>query len=73
MRAKAGSAWHDLDLIASTAVGTPVDRHSLARSIRLYCEKVGIEPPIAPYELRAPARLSWVGGEVIRERTPLCS
>jgi len=52
MRAKAGAVWHDLDILASTNVGTPIDRHSLARSIRLLCRKVDIDPPIAPYELR---------------------
>lgn len=52
MRAKAGPVWHDLDLLASTAVGTAVDRHSLSRSVRLLCKKVGIDPPITPYELR---------------------
>ena len=52
LESKAGPAWHNLDVVASTAAGTAIDRHSLARSIRLLCKKVGIEPPIAPYELR---------------------
>jgi hypothetical protein len=30
-------------------------------------------PSMVPVKVSAPARLSWVGGEVIRERTPLCS
>ncbi len=52
LRTQAGQVWHDLDILASTNVGTPVDRHSLARSLRLLCRKVGVDPPIAPYELR---------------------
>ncbi len=52
LRTTAGPAWQDLDVIASTAFGTPVDRHSLARSMRLLCKKVGIDPPVTPYELR---------------------
>ncbi len=52
MRAQAGLIWHNLDILASTKVGTPVDRHSLARSLRLLCRKIEIEPPVAPYELR---------------------
>lgn len=52
LRAKAGGSWHDLDIVASTSQGTPVDRHSLARSLRLLCRQVGIDPPVTPYELR---------------------
>ncbi len=52
MRATARSAWVDQGLVATTAVGSPIDRHSLARSLRLYCSKVGIAPSISPYELR---------------------
>ena len=52
MRATARNAWVDQGLVATTAVGSPIDRHSLARSLRLYCSKVGIEPSISPYELR---------------------
>lgn len=51
-RTKAGHAWQDLDVVASTASGTPVDRHSLARSMRLLCQKAEIDPPVTPYELR---------------------
>ncbi len=52
LRAAARSAWVDEGLVATTAVGSPIDRHSLARSLRLYCSTVGIEPSISPYELR---------------------
>jgi len=51
-RAIARSAWVDQGLVATTAVGSPIDRHSLARSLRIYCSKTGIEPVISPYELR---------------------
>ena len=51
-RRVAGSAWQDLDLVASTNQGTPVDRHSLARSMRLLCARAEIQPPVSPYELR---------------------
>ena len=52
MRATARSAWVDQGLVATTAVGSPIDRHSLARSLRLYCSQVDIEPSISSYELR---------------------
>lgn len=45
-------SWQDLDLVASTSQGTPVDRHSLARSLRLLCNRTDIIPAITPYELR---------------------
>lgn len=52
LRAKADVAWQENDIIASTSFGTPVDRHSFARSIRLLCKRLEIDPPIRPYELR---------------------
>jgi len=52
LRRRAGPAWQESGIVASTAFGTPVDRHSFARSMRLLCAKVGIDPPITPYELR---------------------
>ena len=52
MRTAARNAWHDLDIVASTAQGTPIDRHSLARSLRLLCRRTAIDPPVTPYELR---------------------
>ncbi len=52
MRSKAGVAWTEYDLVASTSVGTAIDRHSLARSIRSLCKKTKVDPPITPYELR---------------------
>lgn len=51
-RAAVGESWIDLDLVASTAQGTAIDRHAFARSMRLLCEHAGIEPTITPYELR---------------------
>jgi len=47
-----GSAWADVDIVASTARGNPVDRHAFARSLRGLCDRCQIDPPIAPYELR---------------------
>lgn len=35
-----------------SAFGTPIDRNSLARSLRLPCANLEISPPISPYELR---------------------
>ncbi len=52
LRSKAKSAWQDLGLVASTTQGTPIDRHSLARSVRLLCGHTNIEPKVTPYELR---------------------
>ncbi len=52
LRAIARDAWVDLDIVASTARGTPVDRHSFARSLRGLCVRCDINPPIGPYELR---------------------
>lgn len=52
LRAVARNAWVEQGLVATTAVGSPIDRHSLARSLRLYCTKARIEPAISPYELR---------------------
>jgi integrase len=40
-RERAGSAWTDTGLIATTNQGTPVDRHSVTRSIRLYAPRPG--------------------------------
>lgn len=51
-RSYAGDAWHDLDVIAASASGRPIQRNNLRRSIVTLCERVGIYPPIAPYELR---------------------
>ena len=52
MRERAGQAWTETGVVAASAFGTVVDRHSFARSLRLLCPKVGIEPAITPYELR---------------------
>ncbi len=52
MRATARDAWNLLDIVASTATGMPIDRHSLARSMRKLCKRTGITPHVTPYELR---------------------
>ncbi|MEM9656429.1 MAG: tyrosine-type recombinase/integrase [Actinomycetota bacterium] len=52
MRTRAGQAWTETGVVAASAFGTVVDRHSFARSLRLLCPKVGIDPSISPYELR---------------------
>ncbi len=51
-RERARDAWEELDIVATTARGNPVDRHSFARSLKRLCGEVGIDPPISPYELR---------------------
>jgi integrase len=48
---RARNAWEDLDIVATTARGNPVDRHSFAKSLKRLCAEIGIEP-ISPYELR---------------------
>ncbi|MCP4962554.1 MAG: tyrosine-type recombinase/integrase, partial [Actinomycetia bacterium] len=40
LRTRAGTDWQDLDIVASTSRGTPVERHSLARYLRLLCRRV---------------------------------
>jgi len=52
LRTIARYAWVDLDIVASTTRGKPVDRHSFARSLRGLCARCMIDPPISPYELR---------------------
>ncbi len=52
LRAKAGPVWQDHDVIASTAFGTAIDRHSLARSMRTISTRLEIKPSITPYDLR---------------------
>ena len=51
-RERARNAWENLDIVATTARGKPVDRHSFAKSLKRLCAEVGIDPPISPYELR---------------------
>ena len=51
-RSTAGVYWLDLDLIAATASGRPIQRHNLRRSIRALCTRLDIDPLITPYELR---------------------
>ena len=51
-RRYAGPAWHDLDIVAASASGRPIQRNNFRRSIVALCGRVGIDPPIAPYELR---------------------
>lgn len=52
LRKAARNAWVDLSIVASTARGNPIDRHSFARSLRGLCGSCGIEPSVSPYELR---------------------
>ncbi len=52
LRIAADVGWHNLDIVASTASGTPVQRNNFNRSLRALCTNVGIEPAISPYELR---------------------
>jgi integrase len=51
-RSYAGPAWHDLDVVAAAASGRPIQRNNFRRSIVSLCHRIGIDPPIAPYELR---------------------
>ncbi len=51
-RENARSLWSDLDLVATTATGRPIQRNNLGRSIRQICKRLAIDPPITPYELR---------------------
>ncbi len=51
-RADARVTWHDLDLVATTATGRPIQRNNLGRAIRQLCSRLEIDPPITPYELR---------------------
>jgi len=51
-RATAGHYWQNLDLVAATSSGRPIQRNNLGRSIRSVCLKVEIDPLVTPYELR---------------------
>lgn len=51
-REAAGPAWVEHGLVVTTGLGTPANRNNLARSLRGLCKRVGIDPPIVPYELR---------------------
>jgi integrase len=51
-RQTARQAWTELDLVATTGMGTPIDRNNLNRSIRRLCGQTDIEPAVTPYELR---------------------
>jgi integrase len=48
----ARSAWQETGIVASTNQGTPIDGHSLARSLRLLCRRASIDRAVTPYELR---------------------
>lgn len=52
LRHAAGRAWQEQGLVASTAMGTPIDRHSFARSMRFLSKRLDLDPAITPYELR---------------------
>lgn len=51
-RSYAGPAWTELDIVAAASSGRPIQRHNLRRAVAALCKRVGIEPTIAPYELR---------------------
>ncbi len=47
-----GKASTETDIVAASAFGTAVDRHRFARSLRLPCAKLDIEPAFTPDGLR---------------------
>ena len=49
---EAGAAWVDSGLIVTTVVGTPVNYWIVPQALQALCERVGISPPVSPYELR---------------------
>ena len=51
-QAEARMMWQDLDLVATTATGRPIQRNNLGRSIHQLCNRLAVYPPITPYELR---------------------
>jgi integrase len=52
--AEAGDIWsgNPDDLVATTRVGTPLGQRNVHRSLKLACERLGIEPAISAYDLR---------------------
>ncbi|MCP5034990.1 MAG: site-specific integrase, partial [Actinomycetia bacterium] len=50
----AGFAWagNELELVATTAVGTPVNQRNVHRTLALASRKAGIDPAVSGYELR---------------------
>lgn len=51
-RALAGPAWVDMDLVASSSIGTAVSYWAIPQGLHALCERVGISPAVSPYELR---------------------
>ena len=49
---QAGKAWHDNDLVFSTAVGTPLDAANVRRSFRRITKAAGLSENWTPRELR---------------------
>jgi integrase len=52
LRDRAGQAWMETGLVATTSRGTAINRNNFVRSLRRLCERFDIEPTITPYELR---------------------
>ncbi len=48
----AGLLWHDLGLVVSTSVGTPITRSNARRDLRRVCDEADIRPAVSLYELR---------------------
>jgi len=46
-----GEAWHDLDLVITSEVGTPVDKGNIRRYLHRVCDELDIQR-ISAYELR---------------------
>jgi integrase len=51
-RLKAGMLWQDHDLIFASAIGTPLDRHSVLREFRKITEAAGLGTGWVPREMR---------------------
>lgn len=66
-RLAAGPAWHDLDLVWPTTVGTPYDRGNLRRTLSRACKRAGIRH-VNPHLLRHSAA-SFMLAQGIPSRT----
>ena len=52
LRVAASAAWVEIDLVLSTPLGTATTFYWVPQSLQALCERVGIKPAVAPYELR---------------------
>lgn len=52
LRQLAGTAWAKFGLIASTGLGTAIDRNHFVRSLQRVSKQAGIDPVVGRYELR---------------------